>query len=179
MMSNRLSFAFLASALTVYLSAPASAYAIRYVPFLSAEGYREIRLEPDLYYVAFHATMASDANEIDAAWSTRAAELCYASGNSHFVELRYSFEPVLKGDRPVLGMETEQGGRLILTKGSTYVPIFIPRAHGVTPVNAPGKQAHVRCVKDPSAALDAKRLMDAAKIVQEGKARGWVGTRAK
>jgi hypothetical protein len=121
--------------------------------------------------------MIGSRSRSHSAWSTRAAELCYADGNGYFLELRYSFEPVLKADRPVLGMNaTEQGGRFILTKGSTYVPIFIPSTRGVTPINAPGKQAHVRCVKEPSAALDPKRLLDAAKIIQDGKARGWVGS---
>ena len=45
-MSTRLALVFLASALTVCVSAPTPAHAIRYVPFLSAEGHREIRLEP-------------------------------------------------------------------------------------------------------------------------------------
>ncbi len=125
-MSNRLHLGLLVSALVTCLAAPAPSFAIRYVPFLSAEGYREIQLAPDLYYVAFHATNVSDAREIEAAWATRAAELCSAGGNAYFIELRYSFEPVLKGDLPRLSLdEAAQGGRMVRTKG-TYVPIFIP-----------------------------------------------------
>ena len=167
----------LAATLTLCVAAPA--HALRYMAFLSAEGYREIQLAPGLYFVAFHAQTGGDINEIDAAWRTRAAQLCSASGSNYFIQVKYSFEPVLKSDPQVLSLNwSNPAARPILTKG-TYVPIFIPTQHGPQAIEAPGKQAHVRCVKDPSAALDPTRLMDATKILQEGKARGWVGPTEK
>jgi|KBSSwiStaDraftv2_1062776.scaffolds.fasta_scaffold42368_4 hypothetical protein len=169
-------FAFALLTLIAAWAPAAFAYPIHYIPFKYDDGYREIRLAPDLYFVAFHGVATNDLPEVEAAWKTRAAELCSGAGYPFFMELKYSFEPVLKGDPALLAFNHEPRARAMPAGGVMYVPFIIP---GQIPINWPNKQAHVRCVKDEAAALDPKRLMDARKIVQEGKARGWVGVAGK
>jgi hypothetical protein len=162
------------------LLSPGGAAALEYIPFAGFEGYQEIRIDDDLYFVAFHGTRNTPVAEIDAAWRTRAAQLCLAAGAGHFMPLRYSFEPVLK-DEPARG-----GARRSMVDGSfihaaaapIYIPIFTSRPSGGF-IDAPSRQGHVRCVRDPSLAIAPDRLVEAERTVEAANARGWAVARTR
>ncbi len=149
--------------------------ALKYEPYTGVEGYQEIVLGEDLFYVAFHGSRNSAMPEIEAAWKTRAAQLCLERGVAEFIQLHYSFEPVLKTDPPpVPGRRKEAMGSLVRTAGVIYIPIITPRSSGAASVDAPSKQAPVRCVRDPSAVLNPERLVAAQEALDDATKRGWL-----
>ena len=165
-------------------SSAALAYPIHYRPFKQFDGYREIQIAPDLYFVAFYGVATNDLAEVESAWTMRAAEICSTGGYPYFIELLYSFEPVLRGDPTSLSSNSMSGARAMRTSQmglfqGLYENMLQNAIKNPPPMNWPYKQAHVRCVKDASATVDSKRLIDAAKIVQEGRARGWIGQTEK
>jgi hypothetical protein len=164
----------------VLWSAPA--LALKYGPYAGVEGYQEIDVADDLYLVAFHGTRSNSIEEINAAWNVRAAELCLERKTSYFIRLKFSFEPVLKTDLPVLRSSALEGTwSFIRVKGSApaYVPIYVPSSPRVISENAPSKVAHIRCVRDPSTALSEERLQAVDPIIEDGKKRGWLAKVAK
>src|SRR5262245_15806746 len=93
------------------------AVAIDFRPFKGIEGYQEIQVAPDVYFVAFHGVNTRLEEEVDLAWQARAGQLCAARG--YFVPLQYSFEPILKGERSILSKprEAEPGRFLRVARG--------------------------------------------------------------
>jgi hypothetical protein len=158
--------------LCVFLSAFPT-FALEYRPYDGHEGYQEIDLGQSLYFVAFHGkTSTATADELETAWKTRAAQLCMWDDATHFIELQYSFEPVLKDDPPLSAISSEL--RILLTRGAPIVvPIFVPHNQGEIVVDAPSRQAHVRCVLDSSTVIDPKRLQEITAIIENAKTRGW------
>jgi hypothetical protein len=157
------------------LIAVTPAFALRYTPFAGAEGYQEIQVALDTYFVAFFGTRSSAAIEIEAAWRTRSAELCLANGYGNFVELGYLFEPVTREDKPLSAIDPERlDAWPVYAKGTVYVPIFIPHGHGAAAIDAPGKLGHVRCVKDSAALVHPERAIDAEKTLESAEANGWM-----
>jgi hypothetical protein len=134
----------------------------------------------DVYLVAFHGTRDNSIEEIDSAWRVRAAELCVERKSSHFIQLKFSFEPVLKTDSPVVRPpEKEAMWSFTRVAGPVYIPIFTPRSTGPILQNAPSKIAHIRCVRDPALARNEERLQAVEPVIEDGKKRGWLGTAAK
>ena len=155
--------------------AAAPALALRYQPFVGMEGYQELQIAPAVYFVAFHATLSSPADEIEVAWRARSAELCTSQGASHFIALAFSFEPVLKTDLERTGLAPALPGARAMRAGNVvYIPIFTPRRNANAAIDAPTKQGHIRCIKDPSAAIKPERLVDGIKVIENAKARGWI-----
>jgi hypothetical protein len=151
------------------------AFALKYGPYTGVEGYQEIVLGEDLIYVAFEGSRNTAMPEIEAAWKTRAAQLCLELGAADFIQLHYSFEPVLKTDPPAVpGPHKEAMGSLIRTAGLIYIPIITPHSSGATSVDAPSKQAPVRCVRDSSQALDPERLLAGQAALDDAIKRGWL-----
>jgi len=167
------SFALIASLL---LAPPA--FGLQYIPFAGVEGYQEIPVAPDIFFVAFQGTRNTTAAELDAAWRTRAAHLCVTHEYPYFIPLGYSFEPVLKDDKPLARVGPDHSNAWpIPAAGFIYIPIITPRSNGSTVISAPTKQGHIRCVKDPAAALKPERVIEAAKVIAEAKAHGWVAAK--
>ncbi len=163
------------------LLAVIQAQAIDYIPFNGREGYQEISISPDLYFVAFHGKMHTSASDIEAAWKTRAAQLCVAGGAEHFVELYYSFEPVLKDDKPPFNIYGVRSTRVV-------APIFPPinisgtsvaKIYDTDIIDAPSRQAHVRCVHDAAQAISPEWLVETGRIIEDAKARGWITSSAR
>ena len=163
------------------LAAPAAAdnaKAPAYGPFegagyLSTQGYQELKLSTDRWYVAYQGNRETSPDWVEAAWAARSAQLCMASGAAHFVALRYGFEAVALQDEDLaMNPGEESAWAMRATAGPVYVPIFTPSAPQViVPVTGPSKLAAMRCVKDPAllktperavavqAALDKARQM--------------------
>jgi hypothetical protein len=165
-------------ALIAGLIAATPASALKYIPFTGVEGYQEIQVSGDTFFVAFQGTSSGTAEEIDAAWRTRAAQLCMTHDYPYFIPLGYSFEPVLKDDKPLARVRPDDlSARPVPAAGFIYIPIMTPRAPGSAVISPPTKQGHIRCVKDPSTALKPERLVDAAKVIDDAKTHGWIATK--
>lgn len=133
--------------------------AFDYKPFDGFEGYQDIKISNDVYYVGYHGSRNSSFNEVVLAWSARSAQLCEKAGAPHYVELAYIFEPLTEAERnAVLAMEAEP--RLFPAKGGfVYVPIFVPGGPRAASIDAPSKLGPVRCVGASEAVLNKDRLI--------------------
>jgi len=172
---TRSAFALKAFLMLITIILPIKGFAINYAPYNGDEGYQEIRVARDVWFVAFHGDWNASREDVDAAWLTRVAQLCLTSGSAKFVELKYSFEPILKGDPDIISSDSE-GVDLAIRKAFVIViPVPVP-SEGRTFYNAPSRQAHIRCISDRSMAqvIDSSRLLDSAKSLEEGKTRGWL-----
>src|SRR3954462_14650937 len=96
-------------------STAASAYPIHYIPFKQVDGYKEIEIAPDLYFVAFYGVATNDLAEVESAWKMRAAEICSIGRYPYFIELLYGFEPVLRGDPTSLSSNNMNSARAMRT----------------------------------------------------------------
>lgn len=160
------------------------AYGFTYGPYDGMEGYQEIQVSRDIYFVAFHGEKQASGDDVNEAWRTRAAELCLKSGAEQFMELKYSFEPVMRKDPPLLLSHSEGYGASIMKAHMIFIPIFIPSVRSIprTPsvyyYSAPSQQAHIRCLRagELSQVAESRRLVETAKILADAKSRGWITT---
>jgi hypothetical protein len=140
--------------------------------YLSTEGYQEIKLSADRWYVAYQGNRDTSPDWVAAAWSARAAQVCKAAGAATFVELRYPFEAVTADDELAQADGSpEAGGVMLPVAGPVYIPIYTPSNSGPRmPLIAPSKLAAVRCVVDVARLKDAARAISGADAI--AKARG-------
>lgn len=137
----------------------ADAAAVEYQPFDGLEGYQDIRVSDDTYYVGFHGKRDAQFQDVVQGWYARSAELCSAAGATHFTELAHVLEPITAAEREKF-IAGDAAGRLVPAAARTvFIPIIVPRSSGNPYVYAPSKLAAMRCVSDPSAVLDTGRLM--------------------
>jgi hypothetical protein len=151
-----------------------SAFGMTYAPYGGIEGYQELALGADLYFVAFHGARSTPATDVILGWRTRAAQLCVAAGTAQFVELEYSFEPVLTNDPLSFDTNRRSEDATLLPAAFIYIPIFTPRRTGGAFIDAPTRQAHVRCIRDLSLLIQPDRAIYVAPVLDEARARGWL-----
>jgi len=144
------------------------AVAPKFAPLAGQEGYQEIPLGVDSWYVAFHGTRSHSMPTVEAGWAARAAQLCLGAHKGLFVALRYVGEPVVR-QAPTSGSTSFRPGWL-RPAGAVYVPIFIPEANGPpAPYLTPSRQGAILCVSsadvlaDPSRARDGREAIDLAR----------------
>ncbi len=153
-------------------------YGFTYGPFAGFSGYQEYEVGDGVYFVAFHIHRNENADGLDLAWQTRAAEICSARNSSYFVELQYSFESVMV-DQKSGQLEHESYGwngaeRYIKVAGFIYIPIFVPSfGGGGGLIDSPSKQAHIRCINRAEDVKDSSRLVEASKVLAEAKTKKW------
>ena len=140
-------------------AACADAGAVQYQPFDGLEGYQDIRVSDDTWYVGFHGKRDAQFQDVVQAWYARSAELCAAAGASHFTELANVLEPITAAEREKFIAEGPAAHIIPAAARTVYIPIYVPRSSGSAYVYAPSKLAAIRCVTDPSAVLDKGRLM--------------------
>lgn len=142
---------------------PRYGFALQYVPFNGNEGYQEIEVDQNTFYVAFHGSKTSKEMEVDTAWHARAAELCSARGANGYIALRYLFEPVLKAKAAATPNKIQPSalGRQFIPVG--VLPYIIldtsPPEEGRV-WDAPSHLGHVRCVLDRANMRDPSRILD-------------------
>lgn len=162
--------------LTALIFPVKQAQSLDYIPFAGFEGYQELTVAPNIYFVAFHGGRNSQFTDVQEAMKTRAAELCASIGADSFIMLKYLFEPVLKTDPPlsVLLSESEYAYYKVRGGGYIYIPIFTPGSSGSAFIDAPSRQAHVRCIKNADQSLDSSRVVKIQEILNEARNRGWI-----
>jgi hypothetical protein len=138
----------------------------------SVQGYQELQLGPDRWYVAYQGNRSTAPAWVDAAWAARVAQLCQARGASHFVELRYSFEPVTSRE-PSQGLQSrpQDGWSTVLTATPVYIPIYTP-SQPVLPNVAPAKLAAAHCVSGGDVLRDPARATAIADTLAEARKKG-------
>lgn len=147
----------------------------KYQPFSGLMGYQELQIGPGLYYVSFHGRKKHSIEKVGQAWQVRAAELCDQEASTHFVKLRYVFEPILIDDVNITELMSYY--RFVTNKktGTTYTPIFIPSSPSVNyVVNAPTISHHIRCVKHVSHARKDKQLFSVSEAIELGLKNKWL-----
>jgi len=164
-----LALAWACSATVAFAADNPVASKLAYGPFggssiTAGQGYQELKLPADRWFVAYQGNRDTSSEVVDAAWTARAAQLCAAIGVNRFVELRYQFEAITASDAKLSAAPDralEEGWSMRPTAGApVYVPIYIPQQPQViTPQTAPAKLAAMACVRDVSALLDASRAV--------------------
>lgn len=156
-------------------SVPTHALAFEYVPYAGFEGYQEIQISADIFYVAAHGDRKSAISDVEAAWKTRAAALCRQQNHGYFTALKYSFEPVLKLDMAASTHDhMTRGEYLKVGGGFVYIPIYVPGPNPNARLSAPSKQSHIRCFSTLSEAIDPGRAISVEEVLDEGRQRGWI-----
>ena len=138
----------------------------------AGQGYQELKLSSDRWYVAYQGNRSTSSEQVDAAWAARAAQLCGAIGTAYFVELRYQTESVVRDDVTTGSAQPDSlaAWSMRQTAGAVYVPIFIPgQPQVITPQTAPSKLAAVLCVRDAKVLKDAARAVDHAGALAKAK----------
>jgi len=170
---------FVLGAFLVFAAVP-GAFGFVYGPYDGTQGYQEIQVARDVYLVAFHGEKGANGNDVYVARRTRMSELCLSVGAEQFVELKYSFEPVMLNDPPLLIARSEGYGASIMKARLIIIPIIIPgmarRPPSIYYYSSPSDQAHVRCIQpeDLSKMLDPGRLVEVRKMLDEARSRGWI-----
>jgi len=123
-------------------------------PDRGASGYQQIELGPDAWYLTYLGAYEDETWWIQAAWNLRAAQLCTTRKADHFVELRYTGEPVLSTDKP---LALESGPEAWPTK-AVYIFVPVPRRRILANPFA-SKLAAVRCIPDVQLLKDPKRAV--------------------
>lgn len=157
------------------LVSPSVCVALDYVPYAGFSGYQEIRVDKEVYFVAFHGDDRTALEDVKSAWALRVAELCANDGMNYFIALKYSFEPVLKDER--IGIRQGalwQGGYVKVGGGFIYIPMYLPGPNPNAFVSAPSWQKHVICFGDLVQATDQARAVDVKMAIQNGRERGWI-----
>lgn len=151
------------------------ASAVDFIPFAGFEGYQELQVTNDIYFVAFHGRRDSQAAEVELAMKVRAAQLCNKNSRDYFIQLKYPFEPVLKTDTPLASWVADQDYVLQKARGGgfIYIPIYTPRSSGSVTIDAPSRMGHVRCVGDAALALDSSRVVNGKALIEEAGSLGW------
>jgi hypothetical protein len=142
--------------------------------WFSAQGYQELKLDSDRWYVAYQGNRKTSSEWVDAAWSARSAQLCKAAGASHFVALRYPFEAVTAQDDALSQRESE--GTLLARRpvaGPVYIPIYTPSGPStIVPETAPSKLGAIRCLTDPKVLKDPTRAVAVGDALTEARGLG-------
>lgn len=124
----------------------------------NAQGYQELQLASDRWFVAYQGNRSTSPDWIEAAWNTRSAQLCKDAGADRFVELRYPFEAVLQGE--ALNVKPPRAGyRAVPVAGRVYVPTYSYVPAAPIYVDGPAKLGSVLCVKSGVVLKDAQRGM--------------------
>jgi hypothetical protein len=147
----------LASVLTVVLPVCVAAQtggSLPVEPYTGHAGYQEFRLGPDSWYLAFHGTRDHSMDDVQAAWLSRARQLCQSVRKPYLVELRYVGEPVYDSE-PVARADDPATFKVA---GPAYIPLFIPSGpRNIPPDITPTKAAPLRCVDRSSGLRAGKR----------------------
>ena len=144
-----------------------------YKPYAGADGYQEIAIGANAWYLAFHGLRSNSIPSLEKAWSARAGQLCLAAAKSTFVELRYVAERILTSD-PILS-ENEIGSAKLHPAAAVYIPIFIPNTSG--PItdgmfSSPSKMAPFKCIDDLEELMDKTRAISSSQAVENAKKYG-------
>lgn len=147
--------------------------------YITSHGYQDLRLADDHWYVAYQGNKDTAPSWVDAAWAARSAQLCAASGASHFVQLRYVFESVAAGDTPFANSGAGPDAPFVLrTAGPVYLPIFVPSGPRViVPRIGPSKLAAVRCVRGTSSLIDSSRAVGVQDTLTKSREAGIITSR--
>jgi hypothetical protein len=136
--------------------------AAEFKPFDGFQGYQEIKVSENSYYVAYHGNREAKYDEVVAAWGRRAAELCAQAATAHYVELAYLLEPLTRKEMDAF-VALEPAPRMIYAAGPVYIPIYMPSGPRAARVDAPSKMAGVRCVRETGDILMQDRLISVEK----------------
>lgn len=142
--------------------------------YLSVHGYQELKLGPEQWYVAYQGNQTTSPSWVEAAWSARAAQLCKATGATHFVEMRYPFEAITRADQLKASRSgMDEVGSFILMAGPVFIPIYTPSGpRTIVPLNAPSKLASVRCVMDVGSVSDPSRVVSIDAAMTDARKQG-------
>ena len=132
--------------------------AVRYQPFEGHEGYQDIKVSDDTYYVGFHGNEGAPYNKVVSAWAARSAQLCSQAGASHYVELAHLFEPLTQKEQDLF-LALEAAPRFMRTAGYVYIPMYIPSGPRATKIDAPSKLGAIRCMQSADNLMDKKRAI--------------------
>lgn len=136
--------------------------AVEFKPFDGFQGYQDIQVSENLYYVAYHGNRDAKYEEVVAAWGRRAAQLCAQAVTKHYVELSYLLEPLTKKEMDAF-VAFEPTPRMTYAAGPVYIPIYMPSGPRATRVDAPSKMAGVRCIRETRDILVQDRLVSVEK----------------
>lgn len=136
--------------------------AAEFKPFDGFQGYQDIQVSQNLYYVAYHGNRDARYEEVVAAWGRRAAQLCAQATTTHYVELLHLLEPLTKKEMDTF-VAFEPAPRMTHAAGPVYIPIYIPSGPRAARIDAPSKMAGVRCVRETSEILTQDRLVSVEK----------------
>jgi hypothetical protein len=136
--------------------------AAEFKPFDGFQGYQDIKVSENLYYVAYHGNRDAKYEEVVAAWGRRAAQLCAQATATHYVELSHLLEPLTKKETDAF-IALEPTPRMIYAAGPVYIPIYMPSGPRAARVDAPSKMAGVRCVRETGDILLQDRLISVEK----------------
>jgi len=163
-----------ASVLMTVLLFSQSAYSFRYQPYDGQQGYQEIEVRRDTFFLSVngHGSRAR-IDEVIAAWRTRAAELCRKAGHRHFVRLRYSFEPVLVTDKPFGADERRVLSGALIPAQVIFIPMG-PGAGRMPTREWPTETGHLRCIEDPAGLIRPRDVFDVQNQISEARKRGWM-----
>ena len=154
---------------------PINSFALKYQPYEGFEGYQEIKIMDDIYFVAFHGEKNSAGKEVKAAWGLRSAQLCSRNGSEYFAPLKYSFERILYADPELLSKSNKWDGAYFKVGGEfIYIPMYTPGPDRNASINAPTRQSHIRCISKDSEVIDKERLIEVQPIIDDGISRGWI-----
>lgn len=148
------------------LFVPFTCEAVKYKPFDGHEGYQDIKVSDDTYYVGFHGGNDAQYNEILLAWAARSAQLCSQAGASHYVELSYLFEPLTPRELDLFSA-LEPAPHFSRVAGYIYIPMYIPSGPRATKIDAPSKLAAIRCIQSPDNLMDRQRAISVTEKTRE------------
>jgi len=145
-------------------------YAISYKPYNGFEGYQEITLSDDSYYVAFHGR--KDPDDVKLAWKVRSAELCSIKNFNYYVELKYPFEPITKEEIKKQISFNDYDGTFVYAR-FMYIPIYTPApAQRSVELISPSKMAAIRCFVSIESLEDSDRAISVKERLHEAKSKG-------
>ncbi len=160
----------------VFFFSTLSAQALTFGPYRGYDGYQEYRVKSGIYYVSYHLRVATEEGGLVLAWRARAAELCKSENLNYFVELNYSFEPVLVSDTPYVSDNAPTVAEQIVPAGLIFVPIIvpIPRAWIVATLkSSPAKQGHIRCIENPGDVRNGRQVFEVGAVLSEAEKQSW------
>ena len=135
--------------------------AVDFKPFDGFEGYQDIKVSDNVYYVGFHGKRDAKYNEVTAAWSVRSGQLCSQAGASHYVELSHLLEPLTQKELDLF-VAFEPAPRMTYAAGGfVYIPIYVPSGPRSARIDAPSKLAPIRCIRATDNILAKDRLVSA------------------
>ncbi len=124
----------------------------------TGQGYQELQVGPDRWFVAYQGNRSTGPDWVEAAWNTRSAQLCKDAGADRFVELRYPFEAVLHGEAVDVNPKPGRAGwRAMPVAGRVYIPTYSYVPSAPIMLDGPSKLGSILCLKSGAELKDAKR----------------------